>query len=94
MTIDPDVLKLATPFLSSIVTGVVKGALKKYGHKLPSWLTPILAAIAGAITVTVGGDGTIAADATIGFALGGGAPMVRETYRKIRPEKTADLGNA
>ncbi len=70
--------------------------MKKYGHQLPSWLLPILAACAGAVTVTLGGDGSVAADASLGFALGGGGPMVYEIKERVLPkpsQETADLGN-
>ena len=84
------IVKLAIPFVAAAVTGGVKALLEKYKHKLPSWLTPILAAAVGAAAGAVTGDPTAIADSmATGAALGGGAPMVREVYRQVLPKTEA-----
>lgn len=82
-------LKLAIPFLSSAAVGIIKSLIKQYGGQIPSWLKPLLAALAGAVVGGLGGDPSAVMDSALeGAALGGGAPAVREVYRAIVPDCT------
>lgn len=74
-------LKIATPFISAAVTGVVKSLVTQYGKDIPSWLKPIISAIAGALTLATTGDPT---EIVEGALIGGGGPAARETFVEIR----------
>lgn len=85
------VWKIATPFIAAGLTGAIKQLVAEYGKKIPSWLKPIIAAVIGAATGLVTGDpSALASSAAEGFALGGGAPMVREIKEKIKPSPMTD----
>ena len=83
----PILIKIAIPFISAAAVGIAKSVLATYGHSIPSWLKPILAAVIGAVAGGIGGDpSALAQSVAEGAALGSGAPGVREVARKFFPE--------
>ena len=79
------VWQIATPFIGAMVTAVAKDLVQRYGGCIPAWLKPIIAAVSGSLLGVVTGDASMAQDAAVGFALGGGAPMVREVKERLMP---------
>lgn len=85
MAIPAIVWQLLTPVISAAVTAGIKEIAAQYGNVIPSWAKPIIAAVAGSVVGVVTGDpSTLGVDAALGAALGGGGPMVRESYAEIK----------